>query len=174
MVVLAVLAGAVQGPFPGPPFVLLFLLVGFFILWQAQPFPDGRTTPGHVVAHVARSGSEGGTVYANTIEFETHAGPTRFTTSTASSRRTPIGTERTVSYRPYDLNQARCTNGLGAWMGWIWTIFSALIGVVFNWMVWPPLALVAGIGAWILYRRYVKLLQPTPAAISTTHSPLIS
>ncbi|NNF54157.1 MAG: DUF3592 domain-containing protein [Acidimicrobiales bacterium] len=174
MVLLAVLGGAVQGPFPGPPFTLLFLLVGFFILWQAQPFPDGVITTGHVVDHVARSGSKGGTVYANTIEFETDDGPVRFTTSTASSKRTAIGTERTVSYRPYDLNQARCINGLGAWMGWVWTVFSALIGMVFNWMVWPPLLIVAGIGAWILHRRYVQLLRRNPATSSISRSPLIS
>lgn len=174
MVVLALVAGAVQRPFLTPSLILGFLFVGFYLLWRAQPFPDGRISIGHVVDHVAGRGSKGGTVYANTIEYETDTGPVRFTTSTSTNRRTPLGTERTVSYRPYDLSQARCTNGIGAQAGWLWTIFSAVMGVAFNWMVWPPLALVAAVGAWILYRRYVGLLGPARPELSTIRSPLIS
>ncbi len=133
-------------------FGVVFLAVGLWIRSGMQPYDDGVTTTGVVVAHETREDSDGDTTYAAVWEFDTEVGRTiRKTDSISSSSPPAIGSEIEVSYRIADPEGARNLSQ-PAWFPMIFIGIGALV-VLIGLATFIPLLLGLGVLGFAFLRR---------------------
>ncbi len=133
---------------------VLFLGLGMIATANNVRYANAIEVPGTVVAHEARSDSDG-TTYALVVSYVDEAGRTREITSNYStSSPAKIGSEVPVQYLPGKPDSVRIATWMGKWF--LATLFTGMGGIF---------AVIAG----AVYGTFVTRMKPRPDAPVDEH-----